>query len=232
MRGMHRNFASMPPRPLPPPGVSYDGRSQTSKFWGPKSHKVIMCPHVRSVADGGGQCGLTAEHCMCVCMLCSSTMRARKRCGRIQPDGKPCPWGEDRSPEVSSPEQSPERPQRKRPRAWWRGPAPAAAAGPAPPAAAGPAPSDETPPPAAGPAPSDDTFLSLPNLEPGGPDAPMPSAPALGAQYYNTTPRRRPKAVKAARARDDYAIFDLDEELLADFVAPPPPCHPPKPQGE
>ena len=75
----------------------------------------------------------------------------------------------------------------------------------------------------------DDTFLSLPNLEPGGPDAPMPAAPALGAQYYNTTPRRRPKAVKAARARDDFDIFDLDQELLADFVAP---CHPPKPQPE
>ena len=170
---MHRNFASMPPRPLPPPGVSYDGRSQTSKFWGPKSHKVIMCPP-----------------------------------GEL-------------------PGAIPERPQRKRPRAWWRGPAPAAAAGPAPAAAAGPAPA-----PAGGPAPSDDTFLSLPNLEPGGPDAPMPGAPALGAQYYNTTPRRRPKAVKAARARHDFDIFDLDEELLADFVAPPPPCHPPKPQGE
>jgi hypothetical protein len=35
-------------------------------------------------------------------------MEARKKCRRKQDDGTMCPWGEDRSPDVSSPEQEPD----------------------------------------------------------------------------------------------------------------------------
>ena len=89
------------------PVVSTDGRSAKSKFWGPhgrRSERVRMCPHVK---PGGGQCGLDEDHCFCLCLLCSNPMRARKRCLF-------CPWGRDRSPEVSTPEQ--ESPPPKRPR--------------------------------------------------------------------------------------------------------------------
>jgi hypothetical protein len=94
-------FSSMP-LPVRPPGVSYDGRSSSSVYWGKSTIKVKMCPHVRI---GGGQCGLEARYCMCMCLLCGKPMEARKKCRRKQDDGSICPWGEDRSPDVSSPEQ-------------------------------------------------------------------------------------------------------------------------------
>ena len=105
-----------PPKMLPRPGVSYDGRSPTSTYWGVSTKMVKMCPHVR---PGGGQCGLTADLCICTCLLCGRLMEARKRCGRRLPDGSICPWGQDRSPEVSSPEQDPAPPP-KRKRLHWR----------------------------------------------------------------------------------------------------------------
>jgi hypothetical protein len=92
-------------------GLSFDGRSPNSKYWGVSTTLVKMCPHVK---PGGGQCGLDADHCFCVCLLCQGPMQARKRCGRRLPDGSICPWGQDRSPEVSSPEQDLPRPPRKR----------------------------------------------------------------------------------------------------------------------
>jgi hypothetical protein len=85
-------------------GESWDSRSSSSVYWGKSSAKVKMCPHVK---PGGGQCGLTAQFCMCMCLLCGSPMSARKRCGAWMKDGGRCPWGQDRSPEVSTPEQSP-----------------------------------------------------------------------------------------------------------------------------
>jgi hypothetical protein len=105
-----------PVKMLPRPGVSYDGRSPTSTYWGVSTKMVKMCPHV---IPGGGQCGLTAEFCICTCLLCGSLMEARKRCGRRLTDGSICPWGQDRSPEVSSPEQDPAPPP-KRKRLHWR----------------------------------------------------------------------------------------------------------------
>ena len=87
------------------PGTSWDGRVGASAYWGKYTRKVKMCPHVR---PGGGQCGLEAKHCMCMCLLCQAPMSARKRCGAKLPDGSICPWGQDRSPEVSEPEQDPE----------------------------------------------------------------------------------------------------------------------------
>jgi hypothetical protein len=92
--------------------LSFDGRSPNSKYWGVSTTLVKMCPHVK---PGGGQCGLDADHCFCLCLLCQGPMNARKRCGRRLPDGTMCPWGQDRSPEVSSPEQDPPPPPRKRP---------------------------------------------------------------------------------------------------------------------
>jgi hypothetical protein len=93
-------------------GLSFDGRAPNSKYWGASTKMVKMCPHVK---PGGGQCGLDADHCFCVCLLCQAPMRARKRCGARLTDGSICPWGQDRSPEVSSPEQDPPPPPRKRP---------------------------------------------------------------------------------------------------------------------
>ena len=126
------------PQTTPPPGVSYDGRAETSRFWGRKSEKVRMCPHrlphkdvIPEPGGRGLQCGLTPDRCMCVCLMCQAPMRARKRCGMQMPDGSICPWGDDRSEEDSSPEQSPEIPKGKRPRPWWRGAAPAPAPRPA-----------------------------------------------------------------------------------------------------
>ena len=81
---------------------------------------VRMCPHVRNRADGGGQCGLDAEHCPCTCLLCGGLMQANKRCYRIV-NGVACTWGQDRSPEVSDPEQPPQAVPVPRKRPWWRG---------------------------------------------------------------------------------------------------------------
>ena len=219
------------PQTTPPPGVSYDGRAQTSRFWGPKTAKVRMCPHrlphkdvIPEPGGRGLQCGLTPDRCMCVYLLCQAPMRARKRCGTRHPDGSICPWGQDRSDEESSPEQSPEVPKAKRPRPWYLGAAPAPAAGPALVV--------ETPLPNPAPAPRRvEAPLPLPNLEPGGPDAPMPGARPPRTQFANRTPTRRPKAVMRERRVEDLS-FELDDDLLLDFVAPPP-CHPPNPhQGE
>ena len=218
-----------------------------------------MCPHVRprDVLGAGLQCGLTPEHCQCVCLMCQSPMRARKRCGTVYPDGSVCPWGQDRSEEVSSPEQSPQRPKAKRPRPWWRGAAPPSAPGPAPSIPPRTPLANHTPPPAAAPptlqeqmrlvddfaaAPLSHVRVTairagrslsrefcLPNLEPGGPDAPMPGAPPMPQQFANRTPRRSP-ASSNRRNRTEFDISDID-----DYFSVPPPydgCHPAKPQGE
>ena len=97
---------------IPPPGVSFDGRSSSSRFWGPSGGKLVkMCPHVK---PGGGVCGLEPQHCFCTCLLCGSLMHGRKACNARMPDGTRCTWGADRSPDVSSPEQEPAPPPRKR----------------------------------------------------------------------------------------------------------------------
>ena len=148
-----------------PPGESWDSRSASSVYWGKTCAKVKMCPHVK---PGGGQCGLTAEFCMCMCLLCGAPMRARKRCGAWSSSGDRCPWGQDRSPEVSSPEQSPPNIAIPRKRRWYLGPA-------------------ATPPP--GPAPSvppshatvyNSPLINFVTVEPGGRDPPMPPAPKRG----------------------------------------------------
>jgi len=91
--------------PVRPPGVSYSGRSAGSKFWGASGGKLVkMCPHVK---PGGGVCGLEPKHCFCTCLLCCSLMHGRKHCNALMKDGTRCPWGADRSPDVSSPEQEP-----------------------------------------------------------------------------------------------------------------------------
>jgi hypothetical protein len=100
------------------PGTSWDGRVGASAYWGKYTRKVKMCPHVK---PGGGQCGLEAKHCMCLCLLCQAPMSARKRCGAKLPDGSICPWGQDRSPEVSEPEQDPEHHPVPRRIPWHRG---------------------------------------------------------------------------------------------------------------
>ena len=97
----------MPPTPSiacrgSTPSVSFDGRSGQSKLLGKRARMVKMCPHVK---PGGGVCGLEANHCMCECLLCHKLMRARKCCGARLLDGTLCPWGADRSPEISSPEE-------------------------------------------------------------------------------------------------------------------------------
>ncbi len=56
-----------PGRSSPPPGVSFDGRSAGSQFWGKATALVKMCPHVK---PGGGVCGLEPKHCFCTCLLC------------------------------------------------------------------------------------------------------------------------------------------------------------------
>jgi hypothetical protein len=160
------------------PGTSWDGRVGASCYWGKYTKKVKMCPHVK---PGGGQCGLEAKNCLCMCLLCQAPMNARKRCGAQLPDGSICPWGQDRSPEVSSPEQDPPYHPVPRPIPWWRGLVPST-----PP---GRVPSDDPVIPTRVPAvivspvrtpirfsrvalpPSDVGIpgLCLPNLEPGGP---------------------------------------------------------------
>jgi hypothetical protein len=135
----------MPRPPPPPPGISYDGRSPTSKYWGKRSKLVPMCPHLNA---HGRLCGLDPEHCMCMCLLCGSPMRARRVCGAGLPDGSTCEWGTDNSEEVVLPELSPERVPIPRTIPWYKSPAP----------------------PKPGPAPSLPRGLCLPNLEPGQPD--------------------------------------------------------------
>jgi hypothetical protein len=108
---------TMPPRAIirgPSPSVSFDGRSSKSKVWGKRSRFAKMCPHVM---PQGGVCGLEAEFCLCVCLLCGGDMEARKRCGATLKDGSMCPWGQDRSPEVSEPEQEPSPPRMRK--AWY-----------------------------------------------------------------------------------------------------------------
>ncbi len=153
-----------------PPGTSLDGRSANSKYWGKKNGLAKMCPHPKP--DGGGQCGLEAAHCKCLCKLCKTPMRARKRCPNQR-----CTWGHDRSAEVSSAEISPEDPVPPRARPWWRG-APDAIH-PLP----GPMPSV--------PRDADPAFhplLQHSMLVPGGPDPPMPKR--------RETRGRKPKPVK------------------------------------
>ena len=62
--------------------------------------------------------------------------------------------------------------------------------------------------------------LCLPNLEAGGPDAPMPGAPAMAHQFANRTPRRGSSKAKSARATFDEADdFTLDDDTVS--IAPP-----------
>ena len=144
-----------PGRSSPPPGVSFDGRSAGSQFWGKATALVKMCPHVK---PGGGVCGLEPKHCFCTCLLCGSLMHGSKVCNARMSDGTRCPWGADRSPDVSSPEQDPAPPPRKRRAVQFI--------------------------PSAAPQPSPLFFdqrigggLCLPNLEPGGKDGLPPQTP-------------------------------------------------------
>jgi hypothetical protein len=163
-----RNTPSMPPatsKRLPlPPRTSFDGRSPTSKYWGKKFKMIKMCPHVKPRGapyyGNGLQCGLDADHCMCMCLLCGAPMRARRVCGSRLADGSKCMWGSNRSPDQSTPEASPERVAPLRPIVWWK-----SRAAPKP----GPVPS----------VPRENLIIlprgmCLPNLEPGGPDSPIP----------------------------------------------------------
>ena len=157
----------------PPPELSLDGRSATSKTWGKRTAKVPMCPHIGRcphLGEHGGQCGKEAAYCNCLCLLCKSPMRARKACNAVLEDGTRCTWGADRSEDDSPPEQSPDRPIAKRPRAWFRGPAPPPPPGPAPSTPRGSAWADGWLSPG----------VAIPNCEPGGPDAPMPQGPKRG----------------------------------------------------
>ena len=177
-----------------PPGESWDSRSESSVYWGKTCAKVKMCPHVK---PGGGQCGLTAEFCMCMCLLCGAPMCARKRCGAWSSSGERCPWGQDRSPEVSSPEQSPPNIAIPRKRRWYLGPAATPPPGPAPsvpPSHATPPPEVATVPPAraavhnspaaslqalarAHPGDGRTPLIHFVSLVAGGGDPPMPQTP-------------------------------------------------------
>ena len=195
----------MPPSPKIPiaPGTSWDGHHGASKFWGKHSRIVKMCPHVK---PGGGQCGLQAAHCMCMCLLCQAPMRARKRCGALcLQTGIRCPWGADRSPEVSSPEQEPEHIPVPRPIPWHQGLVPSTPPGRVP---------NEDPPvrfinppigvryiPPVGP----DTMspgICLPNCEPGGHDG-LPRTPRK---------ERTPKKQKLT-AKEWDALLDLPSTM-------------------
>ena len=182
----------MPPSPkIPiPPGTSWDGRTGPSKFWGKRSRMTKMCPHVK---PGGGQCGLEAKHCKCVCLLCHKPVQSRKRSNALLEDGTRCQWGQDRSPEVSTPEQ--ESPPIQKPRrTHWH----AAAYGPKSPVPH-PAPSI---PPTSPISPWQDQRIGggrcLPNLEAGGPDGLPPRTPR------RVTPR------KAKPKRSSSSCFSLN----------------------
>jgi hypothetical protein len=114
---------SLKPAKLPP--HTHLERSPNSKMWGKRYAVVTMCPHIRSKQRGGDgrQCGLQRDFCMCLCPKCSSPLRARKQC-------RNCRWGSDRSPDASSPEESPQEPQIPKPRPWFR-PVPEPRRGPA-----------------------------------------------------------------------------------------------------
>ena len=238
----------MPPRKVPAPdGVSYDGRSANSKYWGASNAKVRMCPHVKHANDSGGLCGLDPDHCLCWCLLCGRPMRARKRCKAVDDNGVVCGWGADRSTSDSSPEQSPPRPRKSlsslpRKRGFWKEtPTPTTDAypptstAPPPPTTDSTAPTSGAPPPPAVMTPRFpgcrdtpwflDEFISptkcLPNLVPGGPDN-MPRPP----------PRRRKDEAKPkawmVRMMDGLEPGEFDEPAV--LLAPP--CHPPAPTGE
>jgi hypothetical protein len=243
----------MPPRKVPSPdGVSYDGRSANSKYWGASNAKVRMCPHVKHAHDGGGLCGLDPDHCLCWCLCCGRPMRARKRCKAVDVNGNVCGWGADRSSSDSSPEQSPPRPRKAlssslaRKRGFWKEtptPVTPTTDAIAPTSTAPPPPTTDSTAPTSGapPAPAVitprfpgcrdtpwflDEFISpskcLPNLVPGGPDN-MP----------RPTPRRRraEPAPKAWIKRIMEGLSDVDDEpAVAISLAPP--CHPPAPTGE
>jgi hypothetical protein len=172
----------------PTPTVSFDGRSAKSK-WGHAGGKLVkMCPHIK---PGGGQCGLDAEHCFCLCLLCSAPMKARKRCGALMKDGSRCMWGSDRSPEVSSPEQDhPLEPRPRQPTLATCGSLTIAAAA----VAAGANSSPPTKPVSPAAAAFLDESLGggrcLPNLEPGGPcGIPTPPPRRSKVKEKQQTPR-------------------------------------------
>jgi hypothetical protein len=194
-------------RPPPPPGISYDGRSPTSKYWGKRSKLVPMCPHLNV---HGRKCGLAPDYCMCMCLLCGSPMRARRVCDAVLPDGSTCEWGRNRSPDLLSDgeaELSPERVPIPRPIPWYKSPAA----------------------PKAGPAPSLPRGLCLPNLEPGQPDP--KHSPAirkrrttkaevrrrwLDAQSLDLTPSSSPARGEcgAGAGSCSSASHDLDKDSL------------------
>jgi hypothetical protein len=88
-----------------PPHTSLDGRSPNSKYWGKRYGIVTMCPHIKRKEHGGDgrQCGLQRQFCTCLCPRCCTPLHARKQCSNSK-----CRWGADRSPDASSPEDSPE----------------------------------------------------------------------------------------------------------------------------
>jgi hypothetical protein len=217
-------LTAMPWSPKIPiaPGTSWDGHHGASKYWGKRSRMVKMCPHVK---PGGGQCGLEAAHCMCMCLLCQAPMSARKRCRRKQPDGTICPWGADRSPEVSSPEQEPEYNPVPRKIPWHRGLVPST-----PP---GRVPSDDVPVRYSSPVVRRSPLVSpvarrsplvypaavseqlspgicLPNLEPGGPGY-LPLA--VWRQRTPPTPKEVAKVIAAFTPRDPCAWTSSDDQL-------------------
>ena len=160
--------------------IHLDGRSPNSIYWGNRTKIVKMCPHVRPrggpLGGDGQRCGLDADHCMCMCLLCGAPMRARRICGALLADNTRCTWGSDRSPDNTSPEASPEKVKRPRRVVWYKDPAP----------------------PKPGPTPSLPRGMCLPNLEPGGPNPPMPTI----TKSPRTTKKVRPSIT-------DFACFDI-----------------------
>jgi hypothetical protein len=139
-----------------------------------------MCPHIRPRCapyfGTGQQCGLTAEHCRCVCLLCGEPMRARRVCGALRDDGTRCTWGSNRSPDPSTPEASlsPERVVPPRKVVWWKDPAP-----PKPGPAPSVAPSFQALA-SAHPGDGRTPLINFVSLTPGGRDPPMPATPKRG----------------------------------------------------
>jgi hypothetical protein len=160
--------------------IHLDGRSPNSIYWGPRTKIVKMCPHVRPrggpLGGDGQRCGLDAEHCMCMCLLCGAPMRARRVCGALLADNTRCPWGANRSPDNTSPEASPEKVKVPRRVVWYKDPAP----------------------PKPGPTPSLPRGMCLPNLEPGGPNPPMPTI----TKSPRMTKKVRPSIL-------DFTCFDI-----------------------
>ena len=143
-------------------------------------------------------------------------MSARKRCRRKQPDGTICPWGADRSPEVSSPEQEPEYKPVPRKIPWHRGLVPSTPPGRVP---------SEDPPVLytspvvralasvypAGFSEQLSPGICLPNLEPGGPGY----LPLI--VWRQRTPPTRKEVAKAIALftppRDPCAWTSSDDQL-------------------